>query len=215
MQPLIIKYNLSKVHCYKHDDSGSKAEPFIWVVFFKIDGDTTFINHDNVLQGKATVIGSSGNHGNLAEVMQGRSVTIPNRIGTFQTQLNPINMKNFPGMQRGGHIGCLVILNEEDQIPSDNAIAIGYRKLIKEVQKELNQVIPTLRLGNETITEEQKKQIIKRVQKAVLSKIKKSVSFVEKMFALHTFTTNKDDKIGHELFDYSHAYLEKKNRKTH
>ena len=51
MELLNIQINLSKIHCYKHNNLGSSAEHYVWIIFFKIDRDAVFVNNNSYIQG--------------------------------------------------------------------------------------------------------------------------------------------------------------------
>ena len=56
MEPTPIKLKLTNIHCSDEGDSIGSAEPYLWTVFFKIDGDTVHVNNALTLQGTATVV---------------------------------------------------------------------------------------------------------------------------------------------------------------
>src|SRR5437762_12880641 len=101
-----VTIKLSNIHCFDEGDGPGNAEPYLWNVFFKIDGDTTFVTNALALKGTATVIGTPGNHGNLnnTDVDAGDNVAIPASIGEFHTLMRPIplqqpigNVPDVPG----------------------------------------------------------------------------------------------------------------------
>ena len=48
--PLQVDIALDHIHCFKQSDWGS-AEPYLWTIFFKIDGDTVTMGDDLFLHG--------------------------------------------------------------------------------------------------------------------------------------------------------------------
>src|SRR5215468_5503046 len=96
MNPLDVKLKLQNLHCFDEADGIGSAEPYLWTVFFKIDGDTTVVNSHLTLQGTATVIPRPGNHRDLPnqDVDAGENVPIPAVLGEFDVRLKPIPLQN-------------------------------------------------------------------------------------------------------------------------
>ena len=89
--PTTVK--LSSIHCRDEADGIGDAEPYLWTIFFKIDGET--IKHapnSLVLTGDAVFHFGPGSHGNLGtkSVNAGQTVQIPAAIGEWHIQLQPI-----------------------------------------------------------------------------------------------------------------------------
>ena len=211
MDSLKVKFNLANIKCFDEGDGNGNAEPYLWTVFFKIDGDTVSVNNQFMLQGTATVIGKPGNHNNLnvsdEGVDAGDVVPIPTSIGVFETILKPIPINLLPGKTIGGVAGCIAVLMEEDSTP-DDAVAKGHQALNKSVQDALNGLIPTLGLGKEDITDEEVKELEKKITFAVESAIAKEVSFWDAVWGFLSFGNNQDEPIGTAKFFFSHDELE-------
>ena len=85
MDPAPVKITLSNIHRYNIGGESGSAEPYLWTVFFKIDGDTAHVLPSLFLAGTATVLTTPGNHGDLGGggVDAGDDVPIPPELGEF------------------------------------------------------------------------------------------------------------------------------------
>src|SRR3954454_13449038 len=89
---LRVAIDLERIHCYDEGDGWGNAEPYLWTVFFKVDGDSVALTEGLTLTGHATVSGTPGSHGNLGDtdVDEGDDVPIPSAIGQWDTLMKPI-----------------------------------------------------------------------------------------------------------------------------
>jgi len=202
MDPLFVRFDLKNIHCTDEGDGPGLAEPYLWTVFFKIDGDTARVDSSFKLQGTATVVGTPGDHGDLkvAEVDAGNDVAVPSAIGHFETTLKPIPTP-IPGLTVGGILGCVVILMEEDSTPAD-AVAQGHAALNKAMQDGLNGLIPTLAMSG---TNPDTAAFEANVMAAVTSAIAGNVNFFDVVWGYVSFGNGQDDLIGtgHAFFPHS------------
>jgi len=91
MNIMDIHARIERLECIDAGESQG-AEPYLWTVFFKIDGSTCRVV-GGVLNGTATVVATTGgSHGNLSSesVHSGDLVAIPTHLGEFRTRLYPI-----------------------------------------------------------------------------------------------------------------------------
>jgi len=127
-----VGIHLEKIVCYDEGDGWGNAEPYLWRVFYKIDGDSVRLGANGQLQGRATVLGSTGSHGNLynTNVDAGDTVNIPVGLGTWFTDLKPIpvdpTMLSLVRQKTGwddlpGRVGVICTLMEEDNV-TDNEL---------------------------------------------------------------------------------------------
>jgi hypothetical protein len=208
-ESLTVKFNLSNVKCYDEADNDGGAEPYLWTVFFKIDGDTVIVNDQFHLEGTASVFGTHGNHGNLedTDVKENETVPIPDSIGRFETTLKPIPVKPIPGLTVGGVVGVIAILMEEDSTPED-AVAEGHGQLDTALQNILNNLIPTLGWDKQDITKGEEKEIEREITSAIRSAIVNEVDFWDIAWGFITLNNNQDDRIGTAKFILSYKELE-------
>ncbi len=210
MNNLNIEFKLDRIHCHDEGDGWGNAEPYLWTVFFKVDGDTCVVNSDGAsifLQGTPTVITTPGNHGNLGDtdVDEGDDVNIPSIIGEYRTMMKPIPLTTpLLGVSEvGGMIGCITVLMEEDDT-SNSAIQLGHEALDRSVRERLQEVMGRLSVSNPEPTEEDFKAMSDAIGRAVQDAISHGVSIGDWILAFG----NMDDKVGSEVFRFSHNGLE-------
>ncbi|HEX8111194.1 MAG TPA: hypothetical protein VF516_25865 [Kofleriaceae bacterium] len=207
MNTLDVRLSLANLHCYDEADGAGSAEPYLWTVFFKIDGDTTVVNSQLALQGTATVIGRPGNHHDLPNqnVNAGDNVPIPAVLGEFDLRLKPIPLQSPVGSVTavGGVVGIIAVLNEQDDT-SDSAIAAGHNALDKAVRDSLNALIPTLTFTHQEPTDAEIKAMTKKISDTVLAAIKNNVATWDFL----KVAGDMDDPLGNAMFYFSHSDLE-------
>src|SRR4051812_13012512 len=86
---------LTTVRCLDEGDGPGSAEPYLWTVFFKIDGTTASVTPRLSLTGRSTVVGTLGNQHDLPDhdVDDGETVLVPMSLGSFRTRLRPIPLQ--------------------------------------------------------------------------------------------------------------------------
>lgn len=207
MNILNVNLKVRNLHCFEEGDGIGSAEPYLWTVFFKIDGDTTVVNRNLELQGTATIVTTPGNQGDLPnhDVDPGENVPIPAVLGEFTTQLKPIPLQQPVGdvTEVGGVVGAVIVLMEQDNTPGA-AIAAGHNALNNELRDSLNLLIPTLNFAHQEPTDEEIEALKKQIGDEVTRVISDHVSIADWLGGFG----NMDDKIGSEVFRFSHSLLE-------
>jgi hypothetical protein len=91
---------LDHVHCHDEADGWGDTEPYLWTLFFKIDGDSVPLTGDLKLSGTTTVVTTTGSHGNLgtSDVNAGGDVPIPSPIGEWSPRAT--RGRKRPGRRR-------------------------------------------------------------------------------------------------------------------
>lgn len=210
MDDLSVKLKLDRVHCFDEGDGIGNAEPYLWTVFFKVDGETMVVNTDGpaapFLQGFPTVVGTPGNHGNLGntDVDEGDDVPVPAIIGEYNTVMKPIPLTTplFGVSEVGGMIGCLVVLMEEDNTPAA-AIQRGHEALDSNVRDKLAGLLATLTIANPSPSDEDIDALSEQIGDAVKGAVGDGVSVIQWIAAFG----NMDDQIGSAVFRFSHDQL--------
>src|SRR5580704_9338668 len=82
LQPLRIGVQLGNLHSTVEPSDCPLWPTYLWTVFFKIDGDTVNVGADFFLRGHATVVSTSGDHGDLGPNTElAGDIPIPRRLG--------------------------------------------------------------------------------------------------------------------------------------
>ena len=129
-----IKIKLEKIYVHDEADGSGNAEPFLWPVFFKIDQDNITADYINLKKkipwtSISWLHAPGGAHGNLGgSVDAGDTITIPNAIGEHTFNLNPGLVPSHSAM-----VGCLVVLLEEDDFPSNSDIKKYYGEFSQDI----------------------------------------------------------------------------------
>lgn len=195
MRPLNVRLKLNQIRCIDVGGTGG-AEPYLWTVFFKIDGETAWLSPALELRGAATVRGAPSNQGNLPrhDVEPGEAIAIPSLIGEFNTVLRPIPLEQPTGEvgEVGGVVGCIAGLVE-----GGSAIARGHAALVEAARECLDRLVPTLGFAHPRPTEAE--------LAATRSKVAGAVSrAAEESLAAWGWLRG----FGSEVFYYDHAQLE-------
>lgn len=209
--PLNIWIHISDIHCYDEGDGWGNAEPYLWTVFFKIDGDTVQLSEESLkLVGSPAILQNLGNHGNLGttDVDAGDDVTVPELIGSWRTTLKaiavPERLKPLLGDDLPGFAGVVVILMEEDNVTDAGAEA-GYRALVDGVRIALQHIIDTRDVVHQRPTPEEIKAFKDDIQSGIRQVIVDAMGFFERIWAW----LNPDDEIGDEVWFWDQDELAK------
>lgn len=204
---LFTRIELTSVHCHDEGDGPGSAEPYLWTVFFKIDGATISINPALTLSGHATVHTTPGSHGNLpnSDVDNGEVIPVPSAIGEWQTVLEPMIVPPpyadvTPDV--GGVAGVVVVLMEEDNVTDDGAEA-GHAALNAAVRAAIDQIVATRALTNQDISDDELAGFQEQVSEAATSAVRSQQNIFEDIWSW----LNRDDTIGFRAFLFTHDDL--------
>lgn len=203
-----INLELDRIHCHDEGDGWGSAEPYLWTVFFKVDGNTVQLTESLTLSGAPATHNTPGSHGNLGDtdVDAGDNVTIPAAIGEWETYLKPIPAPaSLSSLLQdvGGVVGVVAILMEEDNVSDDGAEA-GHAALNSAVRSALQQIIDTRSLTNQDVSEEEISGFTGSVESAIKNAIVSQQNFFENLWSW----LNPDDTIGVKVFVFKHDDLD-------
>lgn len=209
--PLPTSVKLSTIYCRDEADSAGDAEPYLWTIFFKIDGET-IRQQLTRLTGDAVFHFGPGSHGNLGtrSVDAGESIQIPAAIGEWHTQLQPIILtQGSTTIPVPGIVGVVAVLMEEDNV-SDSGAEKGHQSLNNFVRKEINDFIHGINLLDfigvpdpQAKLKELIEAMKKKIQDGALAVVSKAIKNAQGVLANLWSGLNKDDNIGSAAFTFS------------
>jgi hypothetical protein len=207
--PLQIQLVVDRIRCHDEGDGLGSAEPYLWTVFFKVDGDTVSLGDDLFLHGSATVVPTPGSHGNLGDtdVDGGEDILVPSAIGELVAELRPIPVPGwvtdaFGVEDVGGVIGVVTVLMEEDNVSRAGAEA-GHAALDAFVRQAIDGLIPTLGVTHPEVTEADITALTAGAEAAIAEAIESAQSSWENFVSW----LDADDQIGNAVFTFSHDGL--------
>ncbi|HEX8089357.1 MAG TPA: hypothetical protein VF762_10920 [Blastocatellia bacterium] len=187
--------------CERSADWWGGSEPYLWTVFFKIDGATVKVLNTTQLSGKGTIASNIGSHGNLevAEMNTGDVAFVPPAVGLFENTLIPIPVDpplSSVVPDASGVVGAAVTLWEEDDFPAE-AANIGYDQFAIQVEWAMQEIIKKRNLASMEPTPKE----LEEVQNAVNAGVAASI---RRYLISRSWLGNQDDVLGFELFRFSH-----------
>jgi len=210
VEPIAIKARLHTLKCH---DRGTKnrfdGEPYLWNVFFKVDGEGVTVNQDFSLSGAAKLHFGEGSHGNLyiKNIKNGDSIAITERVGAWQTTLTPLHLPYFEAAFPAS-IGVVSILMQEGTVSHKGAES-GHQRLNEFVRQSINQSIYRFNPKEIDILdiEEAMKQYFRKqatqvgddVVQYIEEAIMKSQNVVQNLWSL----VSRDTLIGYQIWDFN------------
>lgn len=206
---LPVAFKFSSIYCKDEADGPGDAEPYLWTIFFRIDGQN--IQQNGIrLAGEAAFHFGTGSHRNLPnhDVSAGESVQIPANVGEWSTTLRPIMISDFSNntYRIPGIAGMAAVLMEEDNV-SDSGAEAGHQALNNFVKDSINNFIKNISLldfanadNKKEVLDakivELKNEIIHNAESIVHDAIVNKQPWYSNLWSW----VNADDKIGSEIW---------------
>lgn len=210
---LPVQAQLKRLICHEECSGWRKTEPYLWTIFFKIDGECLSLSPEFKLEGEALFQFSEGSHGNLGvdAVKSGEIVHIPLDAGLFSTDLKPIEVPFF-NYEIPGIIGIVAVLMEKENVSRAGAEA-GHKALNDHVKNAVNQSIRNFdvkEIDVENIQESIRKyfqgqveKFVDGIEEAVEVAVREAQNIFQNIWAL----IDKDDLIGYQIWDVNQKEL--------
>ena len=208
------------LHSLQRRDTGAawlQGEPYLWLIFLKVDGSVVVISPEFKLLGEAEFYFTEGSHGNLGmEASKNHRVKIPKNIGEWQTTLTPFYLPHFE-QAIPSVVGVAAILMEQNNMSYQGAEA-GHQALNNYIQKAVNEVIAEFspqQINVLNLMESLKKYFVKAFEKhqnqimdTVINAVKNKQSILQNLWTL----VNKDNLIGFHVQVITHLDFEQTDK---
>ena len=202
---------LQNVHCFDEGDGIGNAEPYLWPVFFKIDGDSFAVESVGLI-GFPVIESRNGHHGNLGDtdVDAGDDVPVPPELGEYQTTLKPIpvndpTFKQLIGDDLPGIAGVAAVMMEQDGWP-DSLADTGYAALTNAITLAVAQVAAGFQHATHQPTKDEIDAAIATVKQKAAGMVHDAIKGEMSGWQLLWYGTfgNNDDTIGSEVWTVTH-----------
>ncbi len=142
-----LSAQLQTLTLHSTEDELDGDEPYLWTVWFKVDGDRLTLS--DLRHGAATVVSTSGSHGDLGprkNLPPNTVLSIPPNVGRFGTVLKTVRGLDplSPIARQSTMFGAIIVAWEEDGL-SDAAMEAGRRAFVTTLQSELDNAVRHLR----------------------------------------------------------------------
>lgn len=208
MEGFNVKIKLKSLTCHDKTEKWSKALPYLWTIFFRIDGDSLLIANDFKLVGKGVFKFGEGSHGNLgiSRIEKGQTIYIPVKVGEWTTHLTPFHIPYFE-QKVPSVIGAITVLMEQNNLSLKGAEA-GHKALNRKVQQIINQSLAEFDprtvdindvMGSITSYFEAK---IATIQDTIEDEIKEAVKNNQSLLRNIWSLVSSDNRIGNHVWNF-------------
>ncbi len=208
-----ITISLQKLTCHQAPRRRRRKPPYLWTVFFKIDGSTVRLSPQFELQGEAEFHFTPGSHCNLIEVplAPGQTTEVTPALGTWQTELLPIEVPFFD-YQMPGLLGVAAVLMQENNV-SDIGAEAGHQALNEYVRVAVNRSIQQFsvkQIDVENIRPSLKRYFAQQVHTladGIESQVKRAVADAQTLAQNLWSLVDQDELIGYRVWDFMASEL--------
>lgn len=214
MRAHYIRLKLQQLRCHDKPDGWTNGEPYLWNIFFKIDGTCVTLSDNFRLEGKPMYHFSKGSQGNLhaRNLESGGMVPIPDEVGEWKTMLLPITVPHFEA-KISGVVGLVSVLIEQNLVSSSGAEA-GHEAFNKYVVEALDTVVrgfdpKRIDINNvdksiKDYFDEQVRKYTENISNLVSQAVTNSQNILQNFLSL----VKKDMVIGYRIWDFTASQIE-------
>ena len=136
-----VTFKLSHLKVLRENES-SPDEPYLWVVFVKIDGSTVDVGH--LAAAGAAFNAPASSHGNLGSASDDMEafdqVPIPKKLGTWETDLSLIEGLPYDLAKDSSMMAAVVVALEEDASQGDR-VGEARQRFVSRVKEKVADVL--------------------------------------------------------------------------
>lgn len=200
-----LTVSLDTITCNHPPRRARRKPPYLWTVFFKLDGSGLSLSPEFELKGEVQFHFTHGSHGNLGTVTVGEAVPISSYLGHWETSLEPIPVPFFD-YEMPGILGVVAVLMQENNV-SDIGAEAGHQALNDFVQEAIQESIANFSvklIDVENIQPSLKRYFadqVDRLAEGIESRVRqavvKSQSWSQNLWSL----IDQDELIGYRVWD--------------
>lgn len=145
-KPVHFEVEYQRLIVHREEDAFGHAEPFLWIVYFKVDGESVRVNAAHQLEGAPMLHKTLGDYGNLGRKFRsGARGKIPPALGRHSMGLHPIpvdaNAQAAVGSSTvDGFAGAVIALCEEG---FGGNVAMAHAQFDQLVEAEITAMMAT------------------------------------------------------------------------
>lgn len=212
-----LNIRFKKLIC--HQAGSANASPYLWVAYFKVDGEGVRITKQFALSGEANFKFSPGSHRNLGVtgVADGTMINIPSIVGEWETKFSPMKVpffeSNFPGI-----LGAVCIVLKQGSV-SSHAIEEGHQGLNQHIRDSMQTSLDDFdpkKIDIYSMEQSVKEYFLAQIDKmseGVEDLVFKQVINAQNIFQNIFSLVNRDSIIGYHIWNFTHTDVDRQNGK--
>ncbi len=206
--------HLRRLTCHREGSGWRKTEPYLWTIFFKIDGEHLRLTETFKIEGEVSFKFAEGSHGNLgvSSMEAGETIEVPLSTGLFQSELQPIDVPFF-NYKIPGIIGIVAVLMEKENVSRQGAEA-GHKALNDYVRRAVNDAVQSFdvkEIDVENIQDsirvyfsQEVESFVEGIEEAVADAVRDAQNIFQNIWSL----IDRDNLVGYRIWDVNHSDLE-------
>lgn len=211
-----LRFQLESLECLAHPTL-EKAAPYLWNIFFRIDGQCMKITERLRLDGRVMAHFSEGSHDNLGTeaIVLNQAIAIPQEVGEWSTLIEPLHLPFFE-QKIPAIFGLLSVCMEKGGVSPKGAEA-GHQVLNQEAVYAVNKILSEFEPKHidledpmnsaQAYFKKKADPFIKSIPLKVVAAVQKEQNIFQNFLSL----VNKDEFVGVHVWTFTQRELFKNN----